>query len=277
MESGPPSAERLLKASVHLLRPLVRLLLHAGVTFPVFSDWLRVLFVDTAIAELETDGQARTDSRLSLLTGVHRKEIRRLREMERAPLLRAPPVVTLGSEIIARWLVLQPQSAALTLPRTAEAGPSFEALVRSVTNDIRPRAVLDEWLRQGIVHLDEQQRVTLTTAAYVPDPGSEAQLFFFGRNLHDHLAAAAANVMAAQAAPFPDVSVHYDGLTPTAARALEAAARLAAEAVTRDINAVAIRLVDEQEQRPRPPESTRRVNFGVYLYVEDEPPAETPS
>jgi hypothetical protein len=280
MESGPPSAERLLRASTHLLRPLVRLLLRAGVTFPVFSDWLRVLFVDTAIKELAADGQPRTDSRVSLLTGVHRKEIRRLREAERAPLLREPTVVTLASEIIARWLALHAQAAspepgALSLPRTAETGPSFDRLVRSVTNDIRPRAVLDEWLRQGIVQVDDDDRVMLTAAAYVPDPGSEAQLFYFGRNLHDHLAAAAANVMAKSAAPFPDLSVHYDGLGPAAAKALEAVARLAAETVTREINAAAIRLVDGQDRAPAPPEGTQRVNFGVYLYVEDETPTGT--
>jgi hypothetical protein len=272
MDQGPPSAEYLLKASMHLLRPLVRLLLRAGVTFPVFSDWLRILFVDTAVAELEADGQARTDSRLSLLTGVHRKEIRRLREIEREP-VREPAVVTLASEIIARWLVIQPRAADLSLPRSADHGPSFEGLVRSVTNDIRPRAVLDEWLRQGIVRMDGNDRVTLTTSAYVPNPGSEAQLFYFGRNLHDHLAAAAANVLAKDAAPYPDISVHYDGLGPDAARALEAAARLAAETVTRDINAAAVRLVDAQDQAPMPPADTRRVNFGVYLYFEDEPPS----
>jgi Family of unknown function (DUF6502) len=272
MDQGPPPAERLLKASMYLLRPLVRLLLRAGVTFPVFSDWLRVLFVDTAVAELEADGQARTDSRLSLLTGVHRKEIRRLREIEREP-VREPAVVTLASEIIARWLVIQPRATELSLPRSADHGPSFEALVRSVTNDIRPRAVLDEWLRQGIVRMDGNDRVTLTATAYVPNPGSEAQLFYFGRNLHDHLAAAAANVLAKGAAPYPDISVHYDGLGLEAARALEATARLAAETVTRDINAAAVRLVDGQDQAPTPPSGTRRVNFGVYLYVEDEPPS----
>ena len=253
-----------------LLRPLVRLLLRAGVTFPVFSEWLRVLFVDIAIAELEAAAQARTDSRVSLLTGVHRKEIRRLRETEREP-VREPAVVTLSSEIIARWLALQPEAAVLRLPRTAEAGPSFEALVRSVTNDIRPRAVLDEWLRQGIVQLDGKDRVTLTTAAYVPSPGSEAQLFYFARNLHDHLAASAANIISAGVAPYPDLSVHYDRLGLAPAAALEAAARMAAETVMRDINAVAARLVDEQDAAQVSAQATRRVNFGVYLYVEDEP------
>lgn len=272
MDTGPPAAESLLKASMHLLRPLVRLLLRAGVTFPVFSDRLRVLFVETAVAGLEADQQARTDSRVSLLTGVHRKEIRRLRESERAP-LQEPAVMTLATEIIARWLALQQEGEGLVLPRSAEVGPSFEGIVRSVTNDIRPRAVLDEWVRQGIVRLEGEDRVRLTTTAYIPRPGSEAQLFYFGRNLHDHIAAAAANVAAAGTAPYPDLSVHYDHLTLPTAAVLEAAARAAAETLMLDINSIAARLVDEQANDTGSDTAKRRVNLGVYLFVEDEPVA----
>ncbi len=37
---------------------------------------------------------------------------------------------------------------ALPLPRSGPA-PSFDSLVASVTRDVRPRAVLDEWVSQG--------------------------------------------------------------------------------------------------------------------------------
>jgi len=72
----PPQA--LLKAARRLLRPLVRLMMRSGITFPIVADLMRSLFVEVASQELLTDARARTDSRISLLTGVHRKEIRRL-------------------------------------------------------------------------------------------------------------------------------------------------------------------------------------------------------
>src|ERR1700733_1292675 len=75
----PPAL--LLKAARRLMRPLVRLMMQSGLTFPVLADTLRRLFVEIAVADLLIDAKARTDSRISLLTGVHRKEIRRLREM----------------------------------------------------------------------------------------------------------------------------------------------------------------------------------------------------
>ena len=103
-----------------LLRPLVRLLIRAGITFPVLEDLLRGLFVDVAQNDLLPDPKSRTDSRISLLSGVHRKEIRRLRLLPQAN-TETPPVVTLTSQIIARWLGASPWIDAngnpLPLPR----------------------------------------------------------------------------------------------------------------------------------------------------------------
>ncbi|GAB0117078.1 DUF6502 family protein [Acidisoma sp. 7E03] len=273
----PPEA--ILNAAAHLLRPLVRLMLRAGITFPILADRLRVLFVETA-AESLPDERARTDSRLSLATGIHRKEIRRLREAAAGapvPALAEPPAVTLSSAILARWLgdlgELGGEGEAPTLPRVAADGPSFESLVRSVTKDVRPRAVLEDWLAQGIVSLETEDRVRLNAEAFVPRPGAEAQLFYFGRNLHDHLAAAAANVVAAEAAPFADLSLHYDRLSRPAAEALEAAVRAGAARLLRDLNRRAAAIATEDDAQGGKGQ-TRRVNFGIYLFVEDETPKE---
>jgi hypothetical protein len=273
----PPPPASLLRATIHLLRPLVRLLLRAGVTFPVLAEHLRQLFVEVAISELP-EGR-RTDSRLSLLTGVHRKEIRRLREVG-VDELSEPEVVTLSSEIIARWLgdaTYGGQGGPRLLPRSSDKGPSFETLVSSVTTDVRPRTVLDEWLSQGLVALDAQGRVRLEVRAFVPKPGEAAQLYYFGRNLHDHVAAAVANILARGVAPFPDQSVHYDGLNIPVAAALEKEARAAAGQLMLEINRRAVELTDEAEKnqsdRVGP---TRRLNLGVYMFVEDEPPTDNP-
>ena len=163
------------------------------------ADVLRSLYVEVAAHELLTEPRARTDSRISLLTGVHRKEIRRWRSEPQEPEA-VPPVITRTSQIIARWLhdaeYVDAEGQPRPLPRLPrpEGGPSFESLVQSVTSDVRPRAVLDDWLNHGIVTVDAADHVVLDTAAFVPRPGSAEQLFYFGRNLHDHLSAAAANV-----------------------------------------------------------------------------------
>ena len=74
-----PQADRLHGPLTRLLRPLVRLLIRAGVTFPALSDLLRELYVNVAEHDFALADKEQTDSRISLLTGIHRKEVRRLR------------------------------------------------------------------------------------------------------------------------------------------------------------------------------------------------------
>jgi hypothetical protein len=270
----PPVA--LLAASRRLLRPLVRLMLRSGITFPVLIDVLRHLFVEVAVTDILTQPKAQTDSRISLLTGVHRKEIRRYREMP--PDSMAPPeVVTIASQIIARWLGSSPfvddAGQPRPLPRVTEAGtegPSFDSLVCSVTTDIRSRAVLDDWLSQGLVRMAPEDRVVLNADAFIPRPGGQEQLFYFARNLHDHVAAAVANISADDAAPFLDRSVHYDKLTQGQVGELEAFARDAAIRVLLEVNRKALELVDANAIPDG--QAAHRLNFGAFVFSENDTP-----
>eukprot|EP01037_Dinobryon_pediforme_P009329 gene9329-9410_t len=281
MTSGPPTASDaapraalLLRAARRLLRPLVWLMIRGGVTFPVLADLLRGLYVDVAWHE----GQARTDSRVSVMTGIHRKEVRHLREQ---PALRdeVPQALSRGSLVIARWLAgadtTDESGAPRKLPRTAEPGmASFDSLVSGVTTDIRPRTLLDELLGQGMVRQDADGVISLNLQAFVPKPGDEMQMFYFGRNLADHLAAACANVAADGRAPFLDRSVHYDGLTAEQAATLESIGRERAQALLIEINRAALAMIDADkgETAAAGAATMRRVNLGVYLFAGDDLP-----
>lgn len=267
----------LLRPVRRLLRPLVRLLIQGGVTYPVLAELLRSLYVEVAAGDLLQEPRAQTDSRISLLTGVHRKEIRRWRSEPHAPEA-VPPVITRTSQIIARWLhaaeYIDTEGRPRPLPRLArpEGGPSFESLVQSVTSDVRPRAVLDDLLNHGIVTVDTTDSVVLDTAAFVPRPGSAEQLFYFGRNLHDHLAAAAANVTAAGPAPFIERAAHYDNLSPATVVRLETMGRDAAQRLLTEFNRQALELLEtnDRELESAPETPRRRLNLGIYLFVEND-------
>ena len=270
----PPPPDLLQQALVRLLRPLVRLAITSGVTFPMLADLLRSLYVDVAHRDLLADQRARTDSRVSLLTGVHRKELRR----QRAPAeTTEPPALTLSSQVIARWLAMPattgPDGAPRPLPRLGPP-PSFEALVTAVTRDIRPRALLDAWLDQGIATLDGDGRVRLENTAYIPQADRQTQVFYFARNLHDHAAAAAANVAAAGQPPYLERAVHYDGLSAEAAAALEHVAREAATAALLEVNRRASEIADADDAahqaKPDHPPRRHRVNFGAYVFNAEE-------
>ncbi len=253
----------------------MRLLIRSGVTFPVLADLLRGLYVEVAARDLLPGERPRTDSRISLLTGIHRKELRRQR-LEAGDDVE-PAVVTLNSQLVARWLGTHADADGnpVPLPRAGPV-PSFEALVAGATRDVRPRAVLDEWVAQGIATLEADGSVRLQTAGFLPADNLDARLFYFARNLHDHVAAASANISAAGAAPFLDRSVHYDGLSLDAAAALERETREAATRLLLKVNRVALGIADKDAAAADSTQPTRRVNLGIYLYTEDEPRVEPP-
>lgn len=270
--SPGPNAERLSPPLARLLRPLVRLCIRSGVTFPALTQLLRELYVNVAEHDFALPGKEQTDSRVSLLTGIHRKEVSRLRGAG-APVNTVPAAISRTRAIIARWLASPQFSDAggrpLALPRiAAEAEPSFEALVASVTRDVRPRAVLDEWLDSGLVSLDAEDRVLLAEAAFIPQAGDDGKLYYFGRNLHDHFAAAVSNILAG-APPFIERAVHYDGLSAGLAQRLEARSReLALQALQQADREAHIACETD-------PGGEHRWSFGVYVYRDaaDQPPS----
>jgi len=92
-------------------------------------------------------------------------------------------------------------------------------------------------------------------------------MFYFSRNLHDHAAAAAANISATDTAPFLDRSVHYDGMTEAQAAELEAFAREEATKLLLEVNRRAAAMVDANAASSP---AGHRVNFGVYIFTDQD-------
>jgi hypothetical protein len=248
-----------------LLRPLVGLLLRHQVTYPHLANLLKGVYVELADQDFAIPGKPQTISRTSLLTGIHRKDVKRLRE-EPGGDNRAPATVSLGAQLVLRWTASPayqgPDGRARALPRlSGESGPSFDSLVASVSKDIRPRAVLDEWLRLGIATVDADDRVNLVVDAFVPESGFDEKAYYFGRNLHDHIAAASHN-LSGGGVPLLERSVYYGGLTSAAVDEL---ATLSEQVGMEALQAVNRRALELQQEAKGSEEADRRMNFGVYF------------
>jgi hypothetical protein len=266
-----------------VLRPLVWLMVSRGVTYPYLTELLKGLFVDVADKEFRIGSKPPTDSRVSLVTGVHRKDVSRLRLSADVDSETVPSVVSLGAQLVALWMgsdrYLDSEGRPRPLPRFVSEGGemSFEALVASVNSDIRSRVVLDEWLRLGVVHFDEERLVCLNAQAFVPAEGFDEKAFYLGHNLHDHAAAATHNLLGGKPA-FLERSVHYDGLSPQTvallARQSEELGMKALLAVNKSAMASA-----DHDTAPEPgtvAPARQRMTFGIYFYSEGSeapPPA----
>jgi len=265
----------LVRALRQVLQPLVRLMLARGVTYPYLCELLKALFVDVAEKDFRIDQKAPTDSRVSLVSGVHRKEVSRLRQELACDEPTAPSVVSLGAQLVAVWLgsaqYLDEAGRPRPLARFASDGGelSFEALVAGVNSDIRPRVVLDEWLRLGVVQVDEERLVRLNVDAFVPAEGFDEKAFYFGHNLRDHAAAAASNLLGASK-PFMERSVHYDALSARSVAGLAEQSAQAGMAALLALNKSAMAL---EKRDASDTESRQRMTFGIYFYAEPTAPA----
>lgn len=271
---GAPS-QALVQALRRLLQPLVRLLLAHRITHRYFSELLKSVYVETARSELEREGRRQTDSGVSLLTGVHRKDVKRLRE--EADVDYTPPAsVSLGARLVLRWTTdprfLDATGRPLPLTRlpSPTAEPSLDELVEAVSKDIRARAVLDEWERLGVAEIRDDGRVHLVTEAFVPARGFDEKAHFFGRNLHDHMAAAAHN-LGDEEPPMLERSVHYGQLSEKSVAELNALGEELGMETLQKLNrrAQALQRRDEAHTGSR-----HRVNIGMYLLraKDDEDP-----
>jgi hypothetical protein len=267
----------ILNSVLHLLRPAVRLMLRHGVAYPAFAAALKQVFLGAAQDELQARGMAQTDSAVSLLSGVHRRDVRNLtRADEPAP---APQAFAgLASQVVARWLsqdlYLDENQTPIAIARLGPI-PSFDALVQAVTQDVRPRSLLDELIRLGLAAEDDGQ-VTLLAQGFVPRAGLPELAALIQNNLFDHVAAACENfdhkaavagqIRSTDATDFLEQSVFVDEITSDSADRLHevsrAAWKLAFQTVMRD----AQRSFDHDAVHASADERSHRARFGVYFY-----------
>jgi len=267
LPGGPPEA--LVSALSRVLRPLVRLMIAKGITLPTVTNLLKEAYVSVAEEDFPVPGKRQTDSRINLLTGVHRKDVKRLRE-EKHTEREIPAAVGLGAQIVSRWVsdasTTDSEGRPIPLPRQAKSPdePSFDSLVEGISKDVRPRTVLDEWLRLGVAVLDDSDRIVLNRQAFVPEKGFDEKAFYFGRNIHDHLAATAAN-LTEEGNPRLERSVHYSGLTESSVQMLAEQAEKTGMESMLALNKLARERVEADKDDP---DANQRFNFGLYFYDE---------
>ena len=265
--STPDSQPPIVAAIRYILRPLIRLLLSHGISFQIFCDLVKSTYVKVAEEEFRLDSKPQTDSRISLLTGIHRREINRLRN-ETVTEINLSQHASMSALLLTIWSgypeYLDEQGLPIPLPRFSnkDVDLSFETLVQSVSKDFRPRVVLDEWLRQGIVTLDNEDRVYLSADAFVQPQGIEEKIYYFGQNIHDHLAATVHN-LSGGAPPFLERCVFYDKLCADSTKEIADYSRVVG---MRALHAVNKRAAELQKRDQKRQDALHRANFGVYYF-----------
>jgi len=266
------STKALYRALENMLKPIFRLLVRKGIGYPTFTDLAKKLYVEAAHTEEQKTNQRITDSRLSTLTGIHRKEIKRLRAEMNQPPLPSERKAGLAAQLVSQWLGRQDYINQDGKPRPIPyqtddtCAPSFFNLVQSITRDVHPRTLRDTWLKQGFLRQLDNGLLALNESGYVPDHSWEETLFFAGKNLGAHSATVVDNLLR-DAPPLQlDRAVYYYRLTPESAWELEQWAREEALKLLTEFNQRAARLQRQDQDRE---DATCGVHFGAYFHREE--------
>lgn len=256
-----------LAAVLRVMGPVVRWLVRSGVGYTEFAAAIKPVFLAEACAEVRRSGHKQTDSALSLLSGLHRKDVRKaLQDMQvQGAVGNGPAKVSLASQVVARWVA---NGLPKSLPLVGEN--SFESLVRLVSSDVHPRSLQNELIRLGVAGLEEG-RLVLLRQAFVPDPAAQESREMLADSVADHIAAGVHNLTTDGrdgGRKFLDQALFADGLSRESVRILEQLANdLWLEAMRRMMQA-AVPLCAHDEPRG----GDQRLRLGMFCYAEPMAP-----
>lgn len=202
-------------ALARILRPLFRILIRNGISYTTFADLAKWLFVDVAKKEFTIEGRKQTISRVSVITGLNRKEVKRVSQLPGPNDRARNEQYNRAARVIAGWRrdkqFRDSKGAPQDLPLAGE-GTSFQTLVKKYSGDMPFRAVLDELVRVGAAVQTESGTVHLVARAYLPEGDESMKLHILGIDVAHLINSIQHNLMPDERGPFYQRKVMYDNL-----------------------------------------------------------------
>lgn len=263
----------LLAACRHLLHPLVRILLRHGVSYGEFTDSVRGAYIDIARAELVPPGRPHTDSRLSILTGITKEEVHRIRALDEKD------DSEVGLNRIARVLqgwsqdpeYLGPYGLPLEIPLLGDR-ISFEQLVKTYADDVTPRALLEELVRVNAALETDDGYVRLLNRTYLPTPLDPVGLERLGNVVNYFIDTVDFNLQKKKQGEgrFERYAITMEGLSPSAFQAFDE--------LIREKGQELLEILDDwlgqnetKGGHKLPPTQSIRTGVGIFHFIEKDP------
>jgi hypothetical protein len=253
----------------HLLRPLVRILLNHGVPFATFAEIARWVYVEVADKEFGIEGRKQTDSRISVITGLTRKDVARIKTVEKPEDRASALSYNRAARVVSAWARSYPMegTASGVAPLPLEGRKSVSELVRRHSGDMPVRAVVDELLRVGAIRIRESGEAELLHRHYLPPQGERRKLVYLGDDVADLIATIGHNLAAKPSETMFQRKVFYDNVPEEHLPAVRAAARKRGEAA---IDALVTEMAHHDRDANPKVEGTQRFRTMVGIYYHEE-------
>ncbi|MDH5324788.1 MAG: DUF6502 family protein [Gammaproteobacteria bacterium] len=276
MAGSSDSQQALFAAIFKLMRPLVRILLRNGVPYGAFTDIAKRAYVDVALNEFGVSGKKQTKSRISTITGLSRKEIQRVLQIEDTDNRDMVVRYNRAARVVYGWVhdatyhTETGELAELAFESKSEnetgGGVSFSSLVKHYSGDVPPRAILDELLQVGVAERVDGM-IRLLAPAYIPKTGAAEKLALLGQDVSGLIDTMDRNIHGVDQPRFQR-KVFYDNLSDEAAEQTHKMLSQKGQALLQEFD----QWMASKDRDVNPDaggEGRRAIGVGLYFFEED--------
>ena len=169
--------QQVLDAFLLVMRPVVRILLRYGIGYREFAEVVKTAYVDISSSDFGIRGRPTNISRVAVMTGLTRKEVRRLRDKIAEGDTTISVKTTPLTDVLHHWHgdpdYTDSAGRPISLPFS---GPdaSFSDLVKKYGGDIPAGAMRTEMKRVGVVNEEEGGLLTVVGRGFKPESDHES-------------------------------------------------------------------------------------------------------
>ncbi len=164
-----PAKKALVIASYRIQKALAKFAIHLGLSSGTMSELVRRAYIDAAEELLIARGDKVQATKIGAMTGLYRKEIVRLREMEVPGAASQEDKYNRSARVVTGWMrdadFLDDNGEPAVLEMRGATG--FSELVKRYSGDMAMTALRDELERLGIVEITADDRLRLLSQGYV--------------------------------------------------------------------------------------------------------------
>ncbi|MDJ0794837.1 MAG: DUF6502 family protein [Woeseiaceae bacterium] len=168
--------QQVLNAFLLVLRPITRILLRYGIGYREFVEVAKTAYVDVASSDYGLRGRPTNISRVAVMTGLTRKEVKRIRDKiasgDASISVKATPL----ADVLHNWHAVpeftDEKGNPARLPFSGDER-SFSSLVKTFGGDVPAGAMRTELKRVGAVKEDDEGCLIAVSRALIPDADHE--------------------------------------------------------------------------------------------------------
>lgn len=258
-----------------LLNPLVRILLRQGVSYAEFAEVAKAVYVETAVKDFKVAGRKATRTRIAVITGLTRKEVKRVIDEAAKERFELKTSYNRLVRVLVGWHTdpefIGPYGMPLDLKYESDdpEDKTFSYLVKKHSGDMSPRSIVDELIRVGAVSENDEGWFKVLRREYISAAQGLHNFERIGGVIRDFVTTMDYNISRpeGQQGRFERLVVADDGIWLEDLPKFEALLREKGQALLEELDNWITKL-------PTPNESSNRAyvrtGLGIYHYVGEE-------